>query len=84
MEGLSLTQVKKKVKTGAEVHFFKAASFILKFYGSKLQDFKWDYYKNTNVRGNTFIITKKTNIKDDVKKTVLSLLKGLKGLFVVV
>ena len=72
---------KKKVKKEEEVHLFKAASFILKFYGIKLQDFEWNYYKKTNVRGNSFISTKKINIKNDVKKIVLSLLIKFKKTF---
>ena len=69
------------MKKGEEVHLSKAASFILKFYGIKLQDFEWNYYKKTNVRGNSFISTKKINIKNDVKKIVLSLLIKFKKTF---
>ena len=78
MKGISLTQVKKKVKKGKKgpkAHLFKTTSFILKFYRAKLSNFKWDYYQKTNARRNSFISAKKTNIQDYVKKTLLSLLK---------
>lgn len=77
MEGLHLTKVKKKkkVKQGEEVSLFKATGFVFKFYRIKLQNSKWDYYKKTYVRGNSFSITKKINSKYNVKKTLLSLLK---------
>ncbi len=75
MKGLYMTQVKKKVKKGEKVHLFKATGFILKFYRVKLQNFKWDYFKKTNARRNSFVSTKKTNSKDYAKKTLFSLLK---------
>ena len=84
MKGLYMTQEKKKVKKGKKVHLFKAAGFILKFYRVKLQNFKWDYFKKTNARGNSFVSTKKTNSNDYVKKTLFSLLKKFENTRLVV